>query len=33
MSICLPENITVVSNDAVIEGEAMLWCDSMWKPS
>ena len=32
ISICLPENATVVSNDAGIEGGAMLWRDNMWRP-
>lgn len=29
ISICLPENVTTVSNDAGIEGGAMLWRDSL----
>jgi polyphosphate glucokinase len=32
ISICLSENTTVVSNDAGIEGGAMLWRDNMRNP-
>ena len=32
ISMCLPENTRVVSNDAGIEGGAMLWRDNMRMP-
>ena len=32
ISLCLPANAKVVSNDAGIEGGAMLWRDNMQMP-